>query len=302
MPHDKQTRKKTDIKFKEAIVYAWVECAWELIGGVQLDSSYDNYDTAYGWTAENYAQARGGTGINYYTLGIGVFSLNTKKDTDIAIRLNRAVSIGQSYDDATTLDDVIRKTRCSPILHGVADTVVLHKSGEELLDIGKYGIFNTLEGEKLHASPNEKDNMLEYNGTEIFFIEEHSPYWGKGIQYYDNGRFKPSIFKVNLESGLKSKHKIFKSEEVPKEGRIAEIIDRNLYGLWNRHWEQFNFKLDGNMYTVVNNRRTHGDWTTRVIDNNRNEVLKYHSFGRYIVDAISFPEDIILEKFPALKK
>jgi len=155
---------------RDAIVYAWAKFEGDEIGVRSLDSSYDTYDREYGWTAQNYRSARGGTDIHLHTVGIGVIFLTTKKNIDVAIRLDRAVTIGITYSGGpVTNEDIEKKIGISPvqILRGRGDTMLFHKSGGKLLDIGKYGIFNTLTGEKLHSSPGGEDKIIAYNGIEI---------------------------------------------------------------------------------------------------------------------------------------
>ncbi|MBN2454072.1 hypothetical protein JXB11_00850, partial [Candidatus Woesearchaeota archaeon] len=167
-------------------------------------------------------------------------------------------------------------------------------SGERLLDIGKYGIFDTLNRTKLHASPNEKDKILKYNGREIYFIEQHPPEFGKGIAHFDSDRFNPEAFKIDLEDGLMEGR--FYSKKVPKE-EIGSEQD-----LWKRHLSQFSFSVDGKEYAVDNKKMD--NWmhveSTRILDEKGFLVVEGKKFKKYIVDAVGFPEDLLFEKVPAL--
>lgn len=277
----------TTEKYRDAIVYVWAKREEYNIGGRTLDSSYDTYDREYGWTIDDHRRASGGTNFSLYTVTIGIVSLNTKKNIDITVRLDKAITIGISWERPVNVEAIKRKAGSSMVLDTRGDNVVLYKSGERLLDIGSYGIFDTLTGRKLHNSPNEKAKEITRIGDEVFFKMDWST--------------DSPIFSINLEQGLKRGG--FYNKMVPKNAKGIKLIKRDMQAGPKHYFEPFTFKVDGKKCIVDNRLRDDvpSFRLPRIIDDNQNAVLEGNSFLKYFVDAVGFPEDILLEKFPKLK-
>lgn len=255
---------------KEAIVFAWAKIRTQNIGGRALGSEYDNYDTECGWNAADFAQARGGTNVSFYTVGISM--IGSQGTRDIGLRL----------------DDVPdnKKGEKPIVLYGRGDVAILHKSGERLLDIGKYGIFNTLTGRELHASPNERDKITNYDGSEVCFIEGYPPEFGQGIYYFDSDRFDSSPFKINLEEGLERGR--FTSQKVTKEGEVGEDVR-------SFACNRFTFEVNGRQYSVNNElfAGTHTIETSRMLDPDNKTILEFGLGSKTILAAVGFPEHLL---------
>lgn len=170
----------TEKKYKDAIVYAWAEFEQKQIGWIEkphdLGSSSDRYNTEYGWTDEDYKMAQGGKAIfvNYYTVGIDVFSLNMQKNINIAIRLNHP-----KEKEKKSLDNVI-----------------FHKSDEMLLDIGNYGIFNTLTGKKFHKYFFNKESILKLIEKNSHFSSEPFTFIVDGQKFTLKNKMMENRFRI----------------------------------------------------------------------------------------------------------
>jgi len=269
-------------KHKEAIVYAWAGFRQEEVGAKSLPSSCDTYDQEYGWTADDFQKARGGTLVGFYTLGLAVFSLNTGRDQIIATRLEDAPNnsiVGGSVS-----------------ISGRGDNVVLHRSGERLLDLSKAGTFDTLAGKKLYPLPNVRNKILAYNGSGIYFSEEYP-------------RVDTPVFKMDLEEGLRTgnfKPGVVQNKQiVEKRKTLAQIVEEDSKkGLWKRHLSPFTFEVDGRTFMVDNQR--YKDYMavgeSKIRDDSGEVLVSGEVFRKYIVAAVGFPEELLLERFPQLKE
>lgn len=265
----------------EDIVYAWAKYITIVIGGRKLDSSYDRYDTEYGWTAEDYRRAAGGLGVSYYTVGLGVYSSITKSCTEFTPRL---LGVLLDSDDGDVSEWEKKKAvEGRVILRGRGDIVVFHKFGNRLLDIGKYGIVDTLTNETLCPLPQAKDEILQYDGTSIVFREA----WPA---------FYPPVFRINLTNGLEEGR--FREEEVSKDESIIPLVkERHERGLWRSHLGQFTVKVNGETFTI-DNKLIKG-WmaveSSKMITPTQ-EVIWQGDYSKYIIAAVGFPARRLLEK------
>lgn len=259
----------------EAIVYAWAKCNDTVIGGRRLDSSYDRYDTEYGWTAEDFSRAEGGLDVSYYTVGLGIYSLITKKSTELASRLHGVLLGSNSYG---AFDDEIKKAiEGRMILRGRGDVVVFHRSGNRLLDIGKYGIVDTLTNKTLCPLPEAKDEILHYDGTSVIFTEG----WPA---------CRSQIFRIDLTKGLKEGS--FRKIDVSNDKNMQLLAnEKHERGLWRSHLGRFHFKVNDEIFTV-DNELIKG-WmaveSSRIITPTQ-EIAWQGDYRKYIIAAVGFPE------------
>jgi hypothetical protein len=263
------------IKYSEALVFAFVEKRITLINGRALDSSYDKYDAEYGWTAADYRRAIGGTEIGYYNICICIYSLNTKK----VLKTIQRFKCANIWSDGNRIfDDKLQKALEGYVfINGRADTVVFHRFGNILLDIGKYGITDTLTGKKLSSLVGTKHSILEHDGPSIFFTDEYpSDSYG--------------IYAINLEEGLKI-----------GQFKITQVFDKEKKDfsreLWKHHLEPFVIEVNGEKFTVDNKR--YKDYA--MIDSSRilapdGQVIWQGDSSRYVADAIGFPENLLLNE------
>ncbi|MBU4331625.1 hypothetical protein KKD19_06070 [Patescibacteria group bacterium] len=264
--------------FTEALVCALAEMRFILVGGRELDSSYDTYDTEYGWKAENYRQATGGTEFDYRTICIGVYSLKAEKFTKIVQRFRSALIT--HVNRLASAEELQKALEGYVTIKGRGDIVVFHRSGNRLLDIGKYGIVDTLTGETLSGLVGVNNEILGYDGSSIYFKEEH---FATDLP----------VFQINLEEGLRTgQFKAMESSEKKKE--YFKDFDKRLR---RRHLAPFVVEVNGEKFTVDNQK--YEDCmevdSSSIIAPDRKVIWKagYH---RYIGAAIGFPEAVLLQK------
>jgi hypothetical protein len=142
--------------FEECIIYAWASFRPEKIGSHALPSSYDVYDREFGWTADDFDSASGGTLVNFYTLGIAMHSLNTGKDRELGLRL----------DDVPHGEVEGRTDR----LMQPGDWAYFQRSGDQLYDVGAYGVYETLCNRKIPL-PNQSIDIRIPVGIALQHLE-----------------------------------------------------------------------------------------------------------------------------------
>lgn len=252
---------------REAIVYAWADFDQRNIGGRALPSSMDNYDVEYGWSANDFARAAGGTIVNFYTIGINALFLDSGRDVLIATRIKRMP------------DNPIGG---SPIVTGFpADAVILHRSGNKLIDVGLYGIYDTLTGECLFKFSASDYELLGYEAPHLFFIK----------QGHKNG-----VSRIDLEAGI-GRGKFVVEKVVGERSASAFFLPSSGFG--NRISDQImgprSFCVNGESFVVANTKKEnwyHVD-KSAIVDGSGKVIVQGDSFKKYIVAAVAFPEAVL---------
>lgn len=271
-------------KHDEAIVYVFYRQNNITVGGRSLDSSYDRYDVEYGWTAEDFRRARGGTDVIFTTVGIGAYSLNTGEHLDLGMRIKKVPNSFLGLSDEEINSGV-------QLFDGRGDVAVLHRSGDRLVDAGRYGIFDTLTGKVIGYSPNKNHQILDYDGRNVFFTD------------CDGYRSGNKVYMVNLDQDAGSS---LKHTQITDEERAKTILQKG--ELWKRTLNPFDFEFEGKKYYVKNRMHNKGYLTvedSRVVDDKGNEIFNAGTikniYPDYLIAAISFPEKPLREIFEVRK-
>jgi len=265
---------------KEMLVFAYAKREYELVGARELDSSYDTYDEEYGWSAVDYEIARGGVLLSREVIKIAFYLPSQSKVVEIAERF-RAVSLRHiSQVDEKELQKAIEGFTILPC--GRGDIVVFHKEKDKLLDIGKYGIFDTFKGTLLSSQIGICHKILGYDKTSVFFTFE-DPF----LKEKDG---PCPVFEINLSEALKRGEFKVKTHFLEKEKL------KNFQTKWHPYMflQAFEVKVSGQTFTVDNQRYE----DSFLVESSKiiapeGKVIWRGSSERYVVNAISFPEKVV---------
>jgi len=217
-----------------AVVFAKVKWNQVLEGGRDMPSSMDTYDVEYGWTAEDFSNYAGGELVNIYTIDIAA---------------------------ATGSDFLTLRNRYTQARGHRLDTIVLHKDGERLYDIGPYGVYDTLQDKKLASFPCMEPFLKHYDGESVYFQDWHN---------------SKELRKMNISTGT-----------------VDNAQDPGLPTLLDNMLKPSVFCVNGRPYTI-NNTRNNGWMAVRsseILDEKGRVVWSEN--GHYAVSAVGFSEDLI---------
>lgn len=237
---------------EDIIIYAWKKIRWETIREGNLPSSMDTWGEECGWDRDDYNAAARSKATPYTIIGINYIIKQGEdeyrwetEEKKFAIRVNEANFKKSNF-------------------------VIFHKSDNQLLDIGGYGIYGTLTGEKIYDSDYLK-HILKYDGQNVYFTKER-------IIRYDE-----PILAINLEELVAQNH--LNVRAISQEER--DSLDTN-GGLWETLTTYtllpIRFEVDGETHQIQ--EYMNSDFDKEILDHNRKTVVD----RKQIINAIGFPK------------